>query len=82
MPRSKVNIPANETDAQRFVRLANQRVNVVLAGLKAIGQLGNKNQYESKPEQHKKIKEALEGALSKSMEQLSKGGEAAADFKL
>jgi ActR/RegA family two-component response regulator len=80
MPRRAQNIPANETNAQRFVRVANHRVNTILTSLKAIGQLGA-SQYESKPEQRKKIEEAIKMATEKAMQAMAKG-EPVSEFKL
>ena len=80
MPRKSQNIPPNENASQRFVRLANHRVNVILTGLKTLGQLGG-SQYESKPEQRKKIEDVLTTAVKKSVENMSKG-ETTQEFKL
>lgn len=72
MPRKAANVPANETNAQRFARIVNHRVNIVLTQLKGIGNL-NGTQYESKPEQRKKIAEALKAGVDASMTALEKG---------
>jgi light-regulated signal transduction histidine kinase (bacteriophytochrome) len=80
MPRTAQNIPKNETDAQKFVRLANHRVNTILRSYKQLGQLGGK-QYQSLPEQRKKIETVLTEALSRAMQAMSKG-ETVQDFKL
>jgi hypothetical protein len=82
MPRKAQNIPANETKNQKFARLANQKVNQTLTLLKAVGGLGNRNQYESTPEQRKKIGEALTGAVGRAMDQMARGGETVQEFKL
>jgi hypothetical protein len=80
MPRTKQNIPANENNAQRFVRVANHRVNTILVSLKALGQLGTA-QYESKPEQRKRIEDAIKSGLEKAMSAMQKG-EGVQEFKL
>jgi light-regulated signal transduction histidine kinase (bacteriophytochrome) len=80
MPRTAQRIPANETEAQKFVRLANHRVNTIMRSLKQLGQLGSK-QYLSTSEQRKKITDALQSALLKAMESMSRG-ESPQDFKL
>jgi hypothetical protein len=82
MPRKAANVPANETNSQRFVRLINARMKTVSQNLKSIGQLGNPASYDSKPEQRKKIREALEGWVKRSCDQLDRGGEETPDFKL
>lgn len=81
MPRKKTNIPANETPEARFVRVANERVNRILTGLKNLGTLGGSS-YASKAEQRTQIKTALETALGKCMESMSKDGTTPAEFKL
>jgi hypothetical protein len=82
MPRKAQNIPANENAAQRFTRLANQKVNSVLTSLKGIGGLGNAKQYTSTKEQREKIQTALENGVKRAMETMNRGGESAQDFKL
>jgi hypothetical protein len=80
MPRVKQNIPANENEAQRFVRLANGRVNSLLTGFKSLGQLRGSN-YKSTPEQRKKIKEVLGDSLDRALKAME-SGEASQEFKL
>jgi len=80
MPRTKANIPANENEAQRFVRLANQRVNSILTTLKQLGQLRGSN-YKSTPEQRKKIDTVLVEAVQKAVKAME-SGEASQEFKL
>lgn len=46
MPRTKANIPENETTAQRFVRLAEPRVANALDSIERIGKLANPSLYE------------------------------------
>jgi len=81
MPRKKSNIPANETPESRFIRVANERVNRLLTGLKQLGTLGGTT-YASKTEQRKQIGDALEGAVKRAMESMSKDGVAPQEFKL
>ena len=66
MPRKAANIPANENAQQRFVRLANQRVNNVLTNLKALGNLSGPN-YVSTPEYRKQIETFLTEATAKAV---------------
>lgn len=54
----KSSVPANETKAQKFVRLGNKRVPKALKAIRQIGQLAGSG-YESSPEQRKKITDAL-----------------------
>ncbi len=82
MPRKRTNIPANETPEQRFVRVANERVNRLLTGLKQLGTLGNPSQYKSKTEQRSQIGDALKASLERAMDSMNKGGEVTPEFKL
>lgn len=82
MPRKKANIPANENNAQKFARLANERVNRILAGLKQVGALGNTTQYTSTAEQREKVVDALRKGVERAADQLKKGGEVPQEFKL
>ncbi len=81
MPRKAKNVPMNETPAQRFVRLANQRVNRILVTFKQLGQLGG-SAYASSPEQVRKIAEVLKAAHDRSVDQLQKKEVASGEFKL
>ena len=79
MPRKKANIPANETPAQRFVRLANQKVNTMLKGLKSLGTLHGSN-YASTADQRKVIKTALTEGVDTALQALE--GKTIQEFKL
>jgi hypothetical protein len=81
MPRKKTNIPANETPAQRFVRLANMRVNRLLSDFKSLAQLRGKL-YVSTPEQRKKIGEVLTETHTRSMKLLESAEVDNSGFKL
>jgi hypothetical protein len=81
MPRSKQNIPANESNAARFTRVATQRVNSILTSFKQLGSLGNTNTYTSTPDQRKQIQSALTTALDQAMQAMARG-EAVQEFKL
>lgn len=52
-----------EDKREKFVRLANQRVNKALDQLRLIGNLGNRSSYEYSEEDAKKILRALQKAL-------------------
>jgi hypothetical protein len=80
MPKFKQNIPANESESMKFIRLATHRVNTILRSYKQLGQLGGKS-YKSSPEQVKKIETVLTEALNRSVQALQKG-ESVQDFKL
>lgn len=82
MPRKAQNIPANENAKQRFIRLINARMKTVSQNLKAIGQLGKTDTYESDATQRKKVEETLNNWVKRSIDQLNKGGEEVPDFKL
>lgn len=79
MPRKAANIPANETPAQRFVRLANQKVNTTLKSLKALGALHGSTVVSS-ADQRKAIKNALTEGLETAMQALD--GKVIQEFKL
>lgn len=80
MPRSRQNVPANETSSQRFIRLANDRVSVILKNFKALGKLGGTTYY-STPDQRKQINTALTEALARTMQSMEKG-DSVQEFKL
>ena len=77
----KSSAPANETKSQKFVRLANARVNRVLRGLKHIGALGGGG-YESTPDQRKRIETVLTEGLTRAIGQMAKTQSASQEFKL
>jgi len=52
-----------ETKADKFKRLAVSRVNKALEAIAQIKALGNKNNYESTPDQQEKIFNTLSDAL-------------------
>lgn len=81
MPRTSSNAPKNENASQKFVRLANQRVNRLLAGMKGLGQLGGKA-YTSTPDQRKAIAKALRDRLDLVINQLEGNATATTEFKL
>lgn len=81
MAKKKSNVPANETKAQKFVRLANFRVNKLLKSFKQLGQLGG-NGYESTADQRKKIETILKDSLERAIGQMNKAPVASQEFKL
>jgi hypothetical protein len=82
MPRKAANVPANEKEDARFIRVATSRVNSMLQSLKQLGTLGNPKMYKSTKEQRDQIQTALTGALTRCMESMNKGGEVTPEFKL
>lgn len=80
MPRTKSNIPANESNSQKFIRIANHRVNGILRSLKMLAQLGGTN-YSSTPEQRKMIASTLTEAVTRTMSSMERG-ESVQEFKL
>ncbi len=60
---------ADETDEQRFVRLATARVNRALKDLSLIGNLGS-GQYGKTDAQVSKIENALSSGLASAMDRL------------
>lgn len=73
--------PTNETKAQKFVRLANSRVNRIIRGYKILGQLGGSG-YESTPDQRKRIETVLTEGLQRTCRQMDKSQATSQDFRL
>jgi hypothetical protein len=61
VPRRRV--PVVETKAEKFRRLADYRVNLILDDLRKLGSLSNRNHYEYSDGEIKVIFDTLEGAL-------------------
>lgn len=80
MPRKPENIPANETPAGRFVRVATKRTNQILTILKQMGTMGGAD-YVSSAEQRKQIEDAIATQTKTTIEGMTKGGVVQA-FKL
>lgn len=81
MPRKKETIPANETPAQKFVRLATQRTQRIIDTYKQLGSLAG-SAYQSTPEQVKKISEALKAEHDRAIDSLNKKKVETGGFKL
>lgn len=62
--RGRKQVPENETAADRFRRMARQRMPRVLSGINTVAKLGGRG-YEFTPEQAKKIVTDLRAAVSK-----------------
>jgi hypothetical protein len=69
--KSREPVPANESKADKFKRLAGKRVNKALNGIRGIGNLGGGG-YESTAEQREKIEKALNDALAVALDQLNR----------
>lgn len=75
--------PADETKAQRFVRLANARVTKALDAIANIGGLANPANYESTEEQRQKIINAIDGEMQNLVKRFNKpSGDTKAGFSL
>ncbi len=61
--RRKVEVPANETKAARFIRVVTPRINKAIKSINTIGFCAASS-YEYTPEQVKEIKTALLHAVS------------------
>lgn len=79
--KRKSKIDPNETKAQKFVRLANHRINRILKLNKALSALGGAA-YESTPEQRKRIGDVLKTSLEAAVDGMSKVKVATNEFKL
>ena len=75
------NIPENETKQQKFVRLANRRVNKVRKALDQIGLLGGAS-YDSTEDQQNKIIAAIQEAFDFACNRLRKVKTSKATFQL
>lgn len=74
-------VPANESKADKFKRLAQPRVTKALKALNQVQRLAG-NGYESNSEQQKQIVEALTGKVGAIREAFAGKKEAAATFVL
>lgn len=63
-------VPADETKAMKFTRLANQRINRALSAIKALGNLGSPS-YERTSEQIAKLASVLQTATEDMVANLS-----------
>ena len=79
--RRTATAPKNETKEQKFVRLANMRVNKAIKAIRQIGQLGAPT-YESTTQQRNRIAETLQNELSIAVDGLNSKKVATQDFKL
>lgn len=70
-----------ETAAQRFRRLANQRIPKLVARLRQIGALGNQKQYESTQDERARIVDLIQSEVDR-MEQALNGGKFGETFNL
>lgn len=70
---SKSNTAPQETNRERFRRLAEKRTSDVLAGIGKIGDLANRGRYEYGPEDVRTIREAVVGELDKACSALESG---------
>lgn len=83
--KGKLNEETNqpdETNAEKFVRLAELRVGNALESIRKITLLANKSQYGYTEEQIDAIDAALSGAIQSSMTALRTGRPSTSTFKL
>jgi hypothetical protein len=74
---------AREKDRQKFVELAEKRVNRALKDIKLIGNLSNRSNYTYTNEDAKKIFKALQNALTELKARFDrKGADTEIDFRL
>lgn len=74
-------VPENETKQQKFVRLANRRVNKVCKALDQIGLLGGAS-YDSTEDQQNKIIAAIQEAFDYAANRLRKVKSSKTNFRL
>lgn len=74
---------AREIDREKFIELANKRVNTAIKSLRLIGNLSNKSNYSYTDTDVKKIFAALQRELKQAKERFSNEGGSGSDiFKL
>lgn len=76
---SGINAPANETKADRFVRVATPRVNKAVKAIKVIGYCAGST-YEFTPKQVEDISSALMVAISQVVDSFDKKTPTQSDF--
>lgn len=64
---SKMEREGTESKREKFVRLAENRVEVALKKIRIIGNLGNRNNYEYSAADIEKIQNALEGTVKQTI---------------
>jgi len=78
-PAGKSSTPANESKAEKFIRLASKRMTKTLNSIRQLGQLSGSG-YESSPEQVAKMFGALNDAAKSAYDKFqSKGAKQTAD---
>jgi len=70
---AKSNTAPQESNRERFRRLAEKRTTDTLAAIRKIGDLANKGRYEYGPEDVRAIREAVVGELDKATAALDAG---------
>ena len=71
-----------ESRDERFVRLAERRVNVILDKLRLLGQLSDRRNYEYTDEQISKIFKAIDSELKATKSKFANGSTARKRFTL
>ena len=72
----------NETREQRFSRLAEQRVNVILDRIRLLGQLANKSNYEYTDAQVEAIFKAIQKDINAAKSKFREGTKGRKHFTL
>lgn len=79
--RKKSDVGKPETEGEKFVRLAQQRVGMALKYIGLVGNLSGPG-YERKPEQVEQILTALQDAVTRTKERFEGKPQSAAGFRL
>jgi hypothetical protein len=74
MPRTKKDIPENESKSDRFVRVANPRIKNVIKYMRLTAQMGKGTQYEVSEEQVETIVNTLQSELNALEDSLKHSG--------
>jgi len=78
----KQKVDPNETDRQKFIRLAQLRTSNTIESIRKLALLGNKNQYEYSDDDLLKIETALTSAVSACMNAMRNGKPSQSSFTL
>ena len=78
----KPKVNPDETNAEKFVRLAELRAGNAIESIRKLSLLGNKSQYEYTDEQVLKIESALTESVKACMSSLRNGKPSQSSFKL
>lgn len=80
--RHRTQVNPDESNREKFVRLAQGRTGTAIDSIRKIALLGNKSQYEYTEEDITAIKQALDSAVGATIKALNEGRPTASTFVL